>query len=40
MKWPKEMIEYGAQVLTRENFINSLENIPFLTSKEEETYAF
>lgn len=41
MKWPKEMIEYGAQILTRDNFINSLENIPFLTSKEEEeTYAF
>jgi DNA processing protein len=43
MKWPKEMIEYGAQVLNRKNFSDSLETIPYLTSKEaaeEDMYAF
>jgi DNA processing protein len=40
LTWPKEMIEYGAQVLTKENFEESLLSIPYLTSKEEELYAF
>lgn len=40
LNWPKEMIEYGAQVLNRDNFLESLESIPYLTSKEEDMYAF
>ncbi|WP_024772915.1 DNA-processing protein DprA [Aquimarina macrocephali] len=38
LKWPSEMIEYGAQVLTRENFDDILDNLPFLTAKMD--YAF
>lgn len=38
LKWPKEMIEYGAQILTQENLEESLDQIPFLTAKMD--YAF
>jgi DNA processing protein len=33
LTWPSEMIEYGAQVLTRDNFDDILDNLPFLTEK-------
>lgn len=33
LSWPKEMTQYGAQVLTKENLKDSLENIPYLTSQ-------
>lgn len=32
LSWPKEMIQYGAQVLTRENMGETLDNIPGFTS--------
>ena len=38
LTWPKEMIEYGAQVIRRENLDQSLENLPSLTSEEELAY--
>lgn len=38
MTWPKEMMDYGAQVLTREKLDNILDEIPYLTNKTE--YAF
>ena len=38
ISWAKEMLNYGAQVLTNDNYRNLIENIPYLTSKEE--YAF
>ncbi|GGG36317.1 hypothetical protein GCM10011344_41490 [Dokdonia pacifica] len=38
IKWAKEMLEYGAQVLTRENISSILESIPYLTAKFD--YAF
>ncbi len=38
MTWPKEMIKYGAQVLNRDNFEETIDNIPYLTEKLE--YAF
>lgn len=36
--WAKEMLDYGAEVLTNENYKYLIEDIPYLTSKEE--YAF
>ena len=38
ISWAKEMLNYGAQVLTNDNYRDLIENIPYLTSKEE--YAF
>lgn len=38
LTWPSEMIEYGAQVLSRDNFDDILDNLPFLTEKMD--YAF
>ncbi|WP_317194040.1 DNA-processing protein DprA [Aquimarina mytili] len=38
LTWPKEMLDYGAQVLTRENFDSILSDLPFVTSKSD--YAF
>lgn len=35
ISWAKEMINYGAQVLTNENYQSLLLEVPFLTSKEE-----
>jgi len=35
LTWPKEMIKYGAQVLTRENLEESLNDIPNFTSSIE-----
>lgn len=32
LSWPKEMIQYGAQVLTRDNMAEMLDNIPGFTS--------
>jgi DNA processing protein len=40
IKWPKEMVEYGAQVLTRDNMRELLDSVPYLTNKEEDVYAF
>lgn len=36
--WAKEMLNYGAQVLTRENFAEIIEDTPYLTAKVD--YAF
>jgi len=36
--WAREMVNYGAEVLTNDNFKDLILDIPFLTSKEE--YAF
>jgi len=36
--WAKEMLDYGAQVLTRENYAEVIEDTPYLTAKVE--YAF
>ena len=33
LTWPCEMIKYGAQVLTRENVSQSLENLPIYTDR-------
>ena len=33
LSWPKEMIAYGAQVLTRENLEAAIEDIPAVTSR-------
>ena len=38
ISWAKEMLNYGAQVLTQENYKHLIEDVPYLTSKEE--YAF
>lgn len=38
VKWAKEMLDYGAQVLTRENYAEVIEDTPYLTAKVE--YAF
>ncbi|TSE03044.1 DNA-processing protein DprA [Aquimarina algiphila] len=38
MTWPSEMINYGAQVLTRQNINMILDELPYLTSKID--YAF
>ena len=38
LSWPKEMINYGAQTLTRENLDNILEELPWVTTKS--NYAF
>lgn len=38
LTWPKKMIEYGAQVLTRENMGEILDNIPNFTSLEDFAY--
>ena len=35
LKWPAEMIHYGAQRLTRESLPHILDNIPTLTSREQ-----
>lgn len=35
LTWPSEMIEYGAQVITRETLDTALENIPHLTEGAE-----
>ena len=32
--WAKEMLKYGAEVLTRENVNFIIESIPFLTTRE------
>lgn len=39
LSWPKEMIHYGAQVLSRENLAAALEEIPSATVRSEETLA-
>lgn len=39
LSWPKEMIHYGAQVLSRGNLEASLEEIPSVTLRSEETLA-
>ena len=36
--WAKEMMEYGAQSLSRENIDLILEDIPYLTSKLEDAF--
>lgn len=36
--WAKEMLDYGAEILTNKNYENLIDEIPYLTSKEE--YAF
>ena len=36
--WAKEMMEYGAQSLSRDNIDNVLFDIPFLTSKLEDVF--
>lgn len=33
--WAKEMLKYGAEILTNENFKDLLFDLPFLTTKEE-----
>lgn len=33
--WAKEMVSYGAEVLTNENFQELILDLPFLTAKEE-----
>ncbi|MEY8758954.1 DNA-processing protein DprA [Chryseobacterium tongliaoense] len=35
ISWAEEMLSYGAQVLTHENFEYLIESIPFLTTKRE-----
>lgn len=35
LSWPKEMINYGAQVMTRENHVELISNIPSFTSRVE-----
>lgn len=35
MSWPKEMLNYGAEVLTRENMDSLLSDIPYLTEQED-----
>ncbi len=36
--WAQEMLSYGAQVLTRENYTEIIEDTPFLTAKVEYAY--
>lgn len=35
LSWPREMIKYGAQVLTRENLYDVLDNLPCLFEKRD-----
>jgi DNA processing protein len=35
LTWPKKMLMYGAQVLTRENIVESINEIPHLTLRED-----
>lgn len=35
LSWPSEMVKYGAQVLTKENYIELLSNIPSFTNRVE-----
>jgi len=39
LSWPKEMMEYGAQVLSRENLEDELAELPALTSRHTEAIA-
>lgn len=39
ISWAKEMLKYGAEILTRDNVSQLVEDIPFLTNKEVD-YAF
>ncbi|MDO4229666.1 MAG: DNA-processing protein DprA [Capnocytophaga sp.] len=39
ISWAKEMLEYGAEILTRDNVSQLVEDIPFLTNKKVD-YAF
>ena len=38
VSWVNEMLNHGAQILSKSNYVDLIENIPYLTSKEE--YAF
>ena len=38
VSWVNEMVKHGAQILSKSNYVDLIENIPYLTSKEE--YAF
>lgn len=33
--WAKQMLDYGAEILTNKNYENLIDEIPYLTSKEE-----
>ncbi len=35
LTWPQKMLDYGAKILTRKNFQEVLDNIPFHTEKNE-----
>lgn len=37
LSWPREMIKYGAQVLSRENLQSELEDLPALTARKTES---
>jgi DNA processing protein len=39
LSWPKQMMEYGAQVLSRENLEDELADLPALTSRHTEAIA-
>jgi len=39
LSWPREMIEYGAQVLSRSNLLDELTEIPVLTSQNFDSIA-
>ncbi|WP_338360161.1 DNA-processing protein DprA [Yeosuana marina] len=38
VQWAKEMMDYGAQILLRDNVDEVFENIPYLTSKFEDAF--
>ena len=35
LSWPREMVDYGAQILTRNNIIEMLNNLPSFTDRED-----
>lgn len=39
LTWPREMIQYGAQVLSRKNLEDSLAEIPAMTVRSDESFA-
>ena len=40
VSWAKEMMKYGAEILTRDNYKYLIDNMEYLTLKNEYEYAF
>ena len=40
VSWAEEMVKYGAEILTRDNYKYLIDSIEYLTLKNEDEYAF